>query len=95
MQTIYMYKWSHLAFTEVFPPPASEHTYERVILQSTHMVAATPLLLRDPTGMQSYIPSILAALPMPQYTGLILGLRPANERRRYQVTPSLIGWAQA
>ena len=25
---------------------------------------------------------------------LILGLRPANERRRYQVTPSLIGWAQ-
>ena len=25
---------------------------------------------------------------------LILGLRPANERRRYFVTPSLIGWAQ-
>ena len=32
---------------------------------------------------------------MPLYTisGLILGLRPANERRRYKVT-SLIGWAQ-
>ena len=29
------------------------------------------------------------------YTGLILGLRPANERRRYFVTASLIGWAQA
>ena len=28
------------------------------------------------------------------YTGMILGLRPANERRRYKVTPSLIGWAQ-
>ena len=27
-------------------------------------------------------------------SGLILGLRPANERRRYKVTPSLIGWAQ-
>ena len=27
-------------------------------------------------------------------TGLILGLRPANERRRYKVTPSFIGWAQ-
>ena len=27
-------------------------------------------------------------------TGLILGLRPANERRRYFVTPFLIGWAQ-
>ena len=25
---------------------------------------------------------------------LVLGLRPANERRRYKVTPSLIGWAQ-
>ena len=27
-------------------------------------------------------------------TGLILSLRPANERRRYLVTTSLIGWAQ-
>ena len=27
-------------------------------------------------------------------SGLILGLHPANERRRYNVTPSLIGWAQ-
>ena len=27
-------------------------------------------------------------------TGLILGLHSANERRRYKVTPSLIGWAQ-
>ena len=26
--------------------------------------------------------------------GLILGLNPANERRRYNVTPSLIAWAQ-
>ena len=25
---------------------------------------------------------------------LILDLRPANEKRRYKVTPSLIGWAQ-
>ena len=28
-------------------------------------------------------------------SGLILGLRPANEGRRYFVTTSLIGWAQA
>ena len=27
-----------------------------------------------------------------EYNTLLLGLRPANERRRYQVTPSLIGW---
>ena len=30
-----------------------------------------------------------------QDAGLILGLRPANDRRRYKVTPSLIDWAQA
>ena len=29
-----------------------------------------------------------------QTTGLILGLHAANERRRYKVTPSLIGWVQ-
>ena len=28
------------------------------------------------------------------YSGSILGLRPANERRRYKVTPYLIRWAQ-
>ena len=28
-------------------------------------------------------------------SGLILGLHPANERRCYFVTTSLIGWAQA
>ena len=28
-------------------------------------------------------------------TGLIPGLRPANERQRYFVTTSLIGWVQA
>ena len=27
-------------------------------------------------------------------SGLILSLRPAYERRRYTVTPTLIGWAQ-
>ena len=29
------------------------------------------------------------------YTGLILGLRPANERRRYFITTSVIGRLQA
>ena len=28
------------------------------------------------------------------FTGLILGLYQANERRRYKLTPSLIGWVQ-
>ena len=35
-----------------------------------------------------------AAIMWDHFTGLILGLCPANERRRYKVTPSLIGWAQ-
>ena len=29
------------------------------------------------------------------YSGIILLMRPANERRRYNVTSSLIGWAHA
>ena len=33
-------------------------------------------------------------LKMDMDAGLILGLRPANERRHYFVTMSLIGWAQ-
>ena len=28
------------------------------------------------------------------HTGQILGMCPANERRRYKATPFLIGWAQ-
>ena len=32
---------------------------------------------------------------LPVNSGLILGLHPANERRRYFVATSLIGWAQA
>ena len=34
------------------------------------------------------------ALCLAIHADLILGLRPVNERRRYKVTPSLIGWAQ-
>ena len=29
-----------------------------------------------------------------EHTGLNLDLHPVNERRRYKLTPSLIGWAQ-
>ena len=39
--------------------------------------------------------NILNDLTQHTLAGLILGLRPANERRRYFVTTSLIGWAQA
>ena len=40
------------------------------------------------------IVSILS-VPMKKHTGLILGLRPANERQHYFVTTSLIGSMQA
>ena len=33
--------------------------------------------------------------PLLHHAGLILGLRPANEKRRYFVTTSLIGWVEA
>ena len=42
--------------------------------------------------MQANIESIKPLIYI--YRGLILGLCPANERRRYKVTVSLIGWAQ-
>ena len=47
--------------------------------------------MRNP---QIYVSGKRPMSPEP-ITGLILGLRRANERRRYCVTTSLIGWAQA
>ena len=39
--------------------------------------------------------SFLHYWPSWQRTGLILGLSPSNERQRYFITMSLIGWVQA
>ena len=41
------------------------------------------------------IPAHVRCLPVEEDAGLILGLHPANERRRYFGTTSLIGWVQA
>ena len=46
--------------------------------------------MRDKTFYQ-ILKHVSAVFPF-AVTGLILGLCPANERRRYKVTPSLIGW---
>ena len=46
-----------------------------------------------PEIYNSTAPSTTTTLTM-MLPRLILGLHPANERRRYKVTPSLIGWAQ-
>ena len=51
-------------------------------------------VLNDPMEMK-VITQIGGLWDCPQYTELILTLHPANERRCYFVTTSLIGWAQA
>ena len=62
----------------------------------------------DPRDPKPLFPSILnmmeVLVPCAEWRGewqpelsnarLILGLCPANERRHYKITPSLIGWAQ-
>ena len=35
---------------------------------------------------------VVTEIPVLRYPKMILGLRPANEKRRYCVTTSLIGW---
>ena len=44
--------------------------------------------------MQIKIKLYNVASLIPHEAGLILGSRPANERRSYKVTQSLTGWAQ-
>ena len=65
---------------------------------SNHTLSWSRTMFYDtssPVKMLGYI-SILWPWPSRNIdTKLILGLRPANERRRYKVTPSLIGWAQS
>ena len=52
-------------------------------------------IFKDQWGKQENGYPHVDGLVQKSYTiGLILGLRPANERRRYKVTPSRIGWAQ-
>ena len=61
-----------------------------------------PQLVGPNAYQADYINSIQMLMPwlhvssagITSITGLIPGLRPANEKRRYEVTPSLIGWAQ-
>ena len=46
-------------------------------------------------SIRNHIPNVRAQSKLNnKKAGLILGLRPANEGRRYFVTTSLIAWAQ-
>ena len=59
---------------------------------------SVPSHIYHPYRFYYYMPNHLATwlhLLAVIIKGLILGLCPANERRRYFVTTSLIGWAQA
>ena len=47
------------------------------------------------TGLVQFLPAIGNHYFWALHTELILGLRPANERRRYYVTTSVIDWAHA
>ena len=55
--------------------------------------------ITDTSSLSSLSPAVLYTIDIDishnsDDTGLILGLRPANERRRYKVTLSLFGWVQ-
>ena len=51
--------------------------------------------LKNPLRFETqYVYILFAQSPKNTTSGLILGLHPSSERRRYKVTPSLIGWAQ-
>ena len=62
-----------------------EHRYKGHIMSAD---ALAPYITKS-------LAAVLTVLDEQNHAGLILGLRPANERRRYFVTTSLIGWAQA
>ena len=44
--------------------------------------------------MGDVLEALIIIYPFIEYSGLILDLRSANERRRYKVMLSLIGWTQ-
>ena len=90
------------------PPPTLLHQIVYFSLKKRHITYKHKHLsynrysiLQDPnrwqyTSSKCWILSVERNRRPDYYTsGLILGLRPANERRRYIVTTSLIGWAQA
>ena len=59
---------------------------------SNYMCFAVRLLMS--WGICKYDDANVLIPFMYKYAGLILGLCPVHEIRRYKVTPSLIGWAQ-
>ena len=69
-------------------------TFENSKMSDTSKLAIWCHLKRTNLNSSGFYTSWNLKSKMLLGTGLILGLRKANERRRYKVTPSLIGWAQ-
>ena len=72
-------RYSCMLANDICPPPLRVVTMKFVMM---HILSVETALV------------VKSEIQVKKNTGLILGLRPANERRRYKVTPSLIGWAQ-
>ena len=75
--------------------PSAIHTFVEAMCQCVPNIPVRPCVLKVRVKAASDSPFITNSdIYIYTYLGLILGLRPANERRRYFVTTSLIGWAQ-
>ena len=71
----------------------SSHGIDLVFEESLWSQSQWGLTISQPCQIAAFRAPALLLTCQVHYngTGLILGLRPANERRRYKVTPSLIG----
>ena len=66
-----------------------QYRQRRVLLKNNNIFVLVMFGQRRSTS-----PKLVQLKAANMTAGLSLGLRPANGRRRYKVTPSLIGWAQ-
>ena len=67
-------------------------TFLKLIYYETDLVYSV-LVTIDISWLRNQSP-VVSVVTQGIDSGMILGLHPANERRRYKVTPSLIGWTQ-
>ena len=75
-------------------PVSGKFPSQRPVTRSFDVFFDLHLNKRVDQTIETPVISDVIALITTSLSGLILGLRPANERRRYKVTPSLIGWVQ-
>ena len=86
-QKLYVLSYVYIALN------ATVSSIRACCLVTTGVVLAAILILW--TSLANLVTHFKIEYPYMKYVGLILSFRPANERRRYKVTPSLVGWTQA